>query len=70
MVGVGVGTYAWLRNTVDPEEGAVRLAVFATAAAMMVVALATPGAFGAEAVVFGNAYFLVRAPHLVRDRRP
>ena len=23
-------TYAWLTNTLDPEEGAVRLAVFAT----------------------------------------
>ena len=59
------GTYAWLTNTVDPEEGAVRLAVFAAAAAMLVVALATPAAFGAEAVVFGIAYFLVRALHLV-----
>ena len=55
------GTYAWLTNTVDPEEGAVRLAVFAAAAAMLVVALATPAVFGAEAVVFGIAYFLVRA---------
>jgi low temperature requirement protein LtrA len=59
------GTYAWLTNTVDPEEGAVRLAVFAAAAAMLVVALATPEAFGAEAVVFGIAYFLLRALHLV-----
>jgi low temperature requirement protein LtrA len=41
------------------------LAVFAAAAAMLVVALATPAAFGAEAVVFGIAYFLVRALHLV-----
>ena len=49
------GTYAWLTNTVDPEKGAVRLAVFAAAAAMLVVALATPAAFGAEAVVFGIA---------------
>jgi hypothetical protein len=32
---------------------------------MLVVALATPAAFGAEAVVFGIAYFLVRALHLV-----
>ena len=41
------------------------MAVFAAAAAMLVVALATPAAFGAEAVVFGIAYFLVRALHLV-----
>jgi len=59
------GTYAWLTNTVDPEEGGVRLAVFAAAAAMLIVALATPSAFGSEALVFAVAYFLVRALHLV-----
>ena len=32
---------------------------------MLIVALATPEAFGAEALVFGVAYFLVRALHLV-----
>ncbi len=57
--------YAWLTNTLDPEEGAVRLAVFASAAAMLIVALATPEAFGAEALVFGVAYFFVRVLHLV-----
>jgi low temperature requirement protein LtrA len=57
--------YAWLTNTLNPEEGAVRLAVFASAAAMLVVALATPTAFGADALVFGIAYFIVRALHLV-----
>ena len=45
--------YAWLTNTLDPEEGAVRLAVFATTGAMLIVALATPSAFGTEALVFG-----------------
>jgi low temperature requirement protein LtrA len=30
------GAYAWLTNTLDPEEGAVRLAVFAAIAAMLV----------------------------------
>ena len=57
--------YAWLTNTLDPEEGGVRLAVFATTGAMLIVALATPAAFGAEALVFGVAYFIVRALHLV-----
>lgn len=57
--------YAWLTNTLNPEEGGVRLAVFASAAAMLVVALATPTAFGADALVFSGAYFLVRALHLV-----
>ncbi len=36
--------YAWLTNTLDPEEGGVRLVVFATTAAMLIVALATPAA--------------------------
>jgi low temperature requirement protein LtrA len=59
------GAYAWLTNTVDPEEGAVRLAMFASMGAMLIVALATPRAFGADGVVFGIAYFVVRALHLV-----
>jgi low temperature requirement protein LtrA len=57
--------YAWLTNTLDPEEGAVRLAVFAAVAAMLLVSLATPGAFGDDGVLFGVAYFVVRALHLV-----
>src|SRR5688572_32363440 len=57
--------YAWLTNTLDPEEGAVRLAVFGSMAAMLVVALATPAAFGADALIFAVAYFIVRANHLV-----
>lgn len=57
--------YAWLTNTLDPEEGAVRLAMFASMGAMLIVSLATPRAFGADGVVFGVAYFVVRALHLV-----
>jgi low temperature requirement protein LtrA len=57
--------YAWLTNTLDPEEGAVRLAVFAAIAAMLIVSLAAPGAFGADSVTFGVAYLVVRALHLV-----
>jgi len=59
------GAYAWLTNTLDPEEGAVRFAVFAAIGAMLVVSLAVPGAFGADAVTFGVAYLVVRALHLV-----
>src|SRR6266540_3804118 len=59
------GAYAWLTNTLDPEEGAVRLAVLAAIAAMLVVSLAAPGAFGRDGVIFGVAYFVVRALHLV-----
>lgn len=57
--------FAWLTNTLNPEEGAVRLAVFGSIGAMLIVSLATPNAFGAEGVVFGIAYFIVRALHLV-----
>jgi low temperature requirement protein LtrA len=57
--------YAWLTNTLDPEEGAVRLAVFAAIASMLVVSLATPEAFASDGVTFGVAYFVVRALHLV-----
>ncbi len=57
--------YAWLTNTLDPEEDAVRLAMFAAIAAMLVVSMAAPGAFGADGVTFGIAYFVVRAFHLL-----
>ena len=58
-------SYAWLTNTLNPEEGPVRLAVFGSIGAMLIVSLATRNAFGADGVVFGVAYFLVRALHLV-----
>jgi low temperature requirement protein LtrA len=57
--------YAWLTNTLDPEEGAVRLAVFAAIGAMLIVSLAVPDAFGAAGVIFGVAYLVVRVLHLV-----
>ena len=57
--------YAWLTNTIDPEEGAARLAVFAAMAAMLVVGLATPGAFGDDALLFGGAYLAVRVLHIL-----
>jgi low temperature requirement protein LtrA len=57
--------YAWLTNTLDPEEGAVRLAVLSAIAAMLVVSLAAPGAFGSDGVTFGVAYLVVRVLHLV-----
>jgi low temperature requirement protein LtrA len=41
--------YAWLTNTLDPEEGAVRLAMFAAIGAMLIVSLAVPDAFGRRA---------------------
>ncbi len=56
--------YAWLTNTLNPEEGAVRMAMFASMAAMLVVSLATPHAYDVDGVVFGIGYLIVRALHL------
>jgi low temperature requirement protein LtrA len=53
--------YTWACSTVDPEEGAVRVVLFVAMAGLLVVALAIPGAFGDEALVFAVAYGLVRA---------
>jgi low temperature requirement protein LtrA len=57
--------YAWLTSVVDPEEGAVRLAIFAAMAALLVAALCVPGAFGGEALLFACAYGVVRAGHIL-----
>jgi low temperature requirement protein LtrA len=56
--------YAWLTNTLNPEEGIVRIAMFAAMAAMLIVALAVPEAFDEHGVIFGVAYLFVRAMHI------
>jgi low temperature requirement protein LtrA len=56
--------YAWLTSVLDPEEGSVRLAMFAAMAAFLVAALCVPGAFGSEALLFACAYAVVRAAHI------
>jgi low temperature requirement protein LtrA len=58
-------TYAWLTSATDVDEGGVRLVMLASVAGMFGVALAVPGAFGDDAVLFGVAYFVVRLLHLV-----
>jgi low temperature requirement protein LtrA len=57
--------YAWLTNTLEPEEVSVRVAMFAAMAAMLVVALAVPEAFDEHGVLFGVAYLAVRLLHIV-----
>jgi low temperature requirement protein LtrA len=52
--------YSWLTSVVDPEEGAVRFAIFAAMAALLVMALCVPGAFGDDALLFAVAYGVVR----------
>jgi low temperature requirement protein LtrA len=56
--------YAWLTSVVDPEEGAVRLALVGAMAALLIAALAVPDAFGDRAVEFVVAYGAVRAAHI------
>jgi len=56
--------YAWLTNMLEPEEGVVRAGMFAGMAAMLVAAMAVPGAFGKNGVLFGVAYLLVRTVNL------
>jgi low temperature requirement protein LtrA len=56
--------YAWLTSVLDPEEGSVRLVIFAAMAAMLVAALCVPGAFGSEALLFACAYAVVRTAHI------
>src|SRR5436190_17140595 len=58
------GGYAWLTSVVDPEEGAVRLAMFGAMAAFLIVSIAVPDAFGDLALEFALAYGAVRAAHI------
>ncbi|NUT56130.1 MAG: low temperature requirement protein A [Thermoleophilia bacterium] len=57
--------YAWLTNTINPEEGAVRIAMFAAMGAMLIASLAVPDVFGDDAFLFACAYAFVRVAHLV-----
>jgi low temperature requirement protein LtrA len=56
--------YAWLTSVVDPEEGAVRFAIFAAMAGFLIAAIAVPDAFGDLALEFALAYGTVRAAHI------
>jgi low temperature requirement protein LtrA len=56
--------YAWLTSVVEPEEGAVRFAIFVVMAALLIVALCVPEAFDARGFAFAIAYGVVRAGHI------
>ena len=56
--------YAWLTSLIDPEEGAVRLVMFGAMAALLIVALCVPEAFGDLALVFALAFGAVRVAHI------
>jgi low temperature requirement protein LtrA len=57
--------YVWLCSVVDPEEGTVRIVMFTAMAGLLLAALAIPGAFGSEALLFAIAYGIVRGMQLV-----
>jgi low temperature requirement protein LtrA len=56
--------YAWLTSVIDPEEGSVRLVIFAAMAGLLVMALSIPNAYGDRAVTFAVAYGVVRTAHI------
>jgi low temperature requirement protein LtrA len=57
--------YAWLTSVVEPEEGSVRIAMFAAMAGLLVTALCVPGAFDGSGLLFAAAYGIVRSAHIV-----
>lgn len=56
--------YAWLTNTINPDEGWVRIVMFGAMAAMLVASLAVPDVFGDDAFLFACVYAIVRLAHL------
>jgi low temperature requirement protein LtrA len=56
--------YAWLTNTVDPEEGFIGAALLVALIAMFVAALVVPGVFDDDGVLFGAAFLVVVTMHL------
>ena len=55
--------YAWLTNVVDPEEEVVGAALLFALIAMFIAALAVPGVFEDDGVLFGTAFFVVCLLH-------
>jgi low temperature requirement protein LtrA len=56
--------YAWLGNTAGTDEGPIRVVLLVVMGPLLIASLAVPHAFGRDALVFGAAYFLVRALHI------
>ena len=56
--------YSWLTSVLNPEEGAVRLVMFGAMAALLIVSLCVPEAFGELGLAFALAYGLVRIAHI------
>jgi low temperature requirement protein LtrA len=56
--------YSWLTSVIDPEEGAVRLVMFGAMAALLLVSICVPEAFGDLALAFALIYGVVRSAHI------
>jgi low temperature requirement protein LtrA len=56
--------YSWLTSVIDPEEGAVRLVMFGAMAALLLVSLCVPEAFGSLALAFALIFGVVRVAHI------
>lgn len=56
--------YAWLTSVIDPEEVLVRLFIFVAMAALLIVSLCVPEAFGALALTFALAFGVFRVAHI------
>ncbi len=56
--------YAWLTSVIDPEEGAARIVIFVAMAAMLIVSLCVPDAFGNLALTLALAYGVFRVAHI------
>ena len=55
--------YAWFTNVVDPEDGVVGATLLVALIAMFVAALAVPGVFGDDGLLFGVAFLVVCLMH-------
>jgi low temperature requirement protein LtrA len=56
--------YLWLGNTAAGDGAQIRVVLLVAMAALLVVSLAVPHAFGTDALVFGIGYFCVQALHI------
>jgi low temperature requirement protein LtrA len=56
--------YAWLGNTAGTDEGSIRVVLLGAMGPLLIASLAVPHAFGKNALLFGVAFFFVRAMHI------
>ncbi len=62
--------YSWLTSVIDHEEGAVRLVIFGAMAALLLVSLCVPEAFGDLALPFALIYGVVRSAQIAARAPP